>query len=398
MKLICAREFRRTDEDHVFAVFSARLLLELGSGQASNRIASRSLCRHMRVLMGASNGVVSTCAPSEPMLAIAAAHLLNVSGKAYKEALQYLVHHLIIQGIVLERGMQGELLARILLMVARDRALVNGDTECAAPIVQPPLLSKTHEGGSWVQTVTLKEFLTTLVPGIDRSYTSKSNRETPNMLSWADKYRLNFTHFIQLTDVITRLSPEFLFYCWCRGVALQCALLQPVFDILVVIYSGNLDKPFNEKNLGIVAIQVKLRVTAEPLHLVTDMTCPALRSNGRSWRPPHMVILMELGTQRQFRQGGNYKVDYGTLSENPGIVWGGYKNIEDEPKRYSLHIRGHKPYAMERLAPDIDTMFLRNYDFSPEQFDEIRNDMEDKLKPLAGKAEETFWNEGGEFK
>jgi len=351
----------------------------------------------MRVLMGASNGIVSTCAPSEPMLAIAAAHLLNVTGKVYKEALQYLVHHLILKGVVLERGMQGELLARILLMVARDRALVNGDTDCAAPIVRQPLLSKTHEGGSWVQTVTLKEFLTTLVPGIDRSHTLKLNPETPNMLSWADKYRLNFTHFIQLTDVITQLSPEFLFYCWCRGVALQCALLQPVFDILVVIYSGNLDKPFNEKHLGIVAIQVKLRATAGPLRLVTDMACPTLCSNGRSWRPPHMVLLMELGTQRQFQRGGNYKVDYGTLSEDPGTVWGGYDNTRDEPKRYSLHIRGHKPYAMERMAPDIETMFLRNYDFSPEQFDEIRTDMEEKLKPLAGKAKKMFWNEEGLF-
>ena len=137
-KLICAREFRPQDEDHVFAVFAARLLLELGAGPAANKLASRSLCRHMRVLIGASNGVISTCAPSEPMLAIAAASLLNMKGGVYAKALQFLVRTLILRGLVLERGMQGELLARILLMVARDRALVNGDTESAAMIVRQP--------------------------------------------------------------------------------------------------------------------------------------------------------------------------------------------------------------------------------------------------------------------
>lgn len=222
LKLICAEDFSPDNEDQVFAVFSARLLLELGTGPASNRIASRSLRQHMRVLIGASNGIVSTCAPSEPMLAIAAASLLNTSGRVYAEALQFLIQTLILQGLVLERGMQGELLARILLMVARDRALVNGDTVSAAPIVVQS--APTHEEGPTVQTVTLKEFLTTLLPGSSQNHTSISNPETPKMLSWAERYRLNFTHFIQLTDVITQLSPEFLFYCWCRGVALQLCI------------------------------------------------------------------------------------------------------------------------------------------------------------------------------
>ena len=107
-----------------------------------------------------------------------------------------------------------------------------------------------------------------------------------------------------------------------------------------------------------------------------------------------MVVLMELGTQQQFQQKGDYKVDCGTLSKNPKTVWEGYNNTSNEPGRYSLHIRGHKPYAMERMAPDIETLFMRNYDFSPEQFDEIRADMEEQLKPLAGKAEGTFWSGG----
>jgi len=299
---------------------------------------------------------------------------------------------------VLERGVQGELLARILLMIARDRALVDGDTKCVASIVQEPPPSTTHEGGPWVKTVTLKEFLTTLLPGVGISYSSKLNPMTPHMLSWADTYHLNFTHFIQLTDFVTELSPEFLFYCWCRGVALQCAFQQPVFDILIVIYSGDLDQPFNKENLGLVAIQVKLRKAAEPLRLVTQLSCPTLFSNGQSWRPPHMVILMELGTQQQFRQGGSYKIDYGKLSDDHGIKWEGYSNTGDEPERYSIAIRGHTPYAIEKMAPRVEMLFEQNYGFSPEEFNEIQADMEMKLNPLAGKAREMFWSKGGLFR
>lgn len=246
-----------------------------------------------------------------------------------------------------------------------------------------------------MQTVTLKEFLRTLLPGVDISYP-----ETPNMLSWAENYQLNFTHFIQLTDVITQLSPGFLFYCWCRGVALQCAFRQPVFDILIVIYSGDLDQPFDEENLGLVTIQVKLRVATEPLCLLSDITCPTLCSNGKIWRPPHMVVLMELGTQQSFQQGGDYKIDFGTLSKNPRTVWEGYQNGEDkdkcldEPHRYLLHIRGHQPYAIERMAPDIVALFRQHYDISPEEFDKIYTNMVKRLDPLARKAKGEFWSKG----
>ena len=114
-----------------------------------------------------------------------------------------------------------------------------------------------------------------------------------------------------------------------------------------------------------------------------------------------MVVLMELGTQQSFQQGGDYKIDFGTLSKNPQTVWEGYQNGEDkdkcpdEPHRYLLHIRGHQPYAIERMAPDIVVLFRQHYNIIPEEFDEIYTNMAKRLDPLAGKeAKGEFWSKG----
>lgn len=111
-----------------------------------------------------------------------------------------------------------------------------------------------------------------------------------------------------------------------------------------------------------------------------------------------MVVLMELGAQQKFRVGGSYRIDSGTLSKDPRTVWQGYGNTKNEPGRYSIHIRGHQPYvAIGKMAPGIEALFRKNYDVSPEEFDEIHTDMEKKLNPLTGKAQGTFWSEEGMF-
>ncbi|KAG6839001.1 hypothetical protein C0991_006661, partial [Blastosporella zonata] len=254
LKLIGTESFNHGKTEQVFAILSSRLLLELGITDAANRLAMTAVSGHMRILTGVTSAeeIMNTCSPSEPMLAIAAASLLVASPSSYKAAINLLVKELILKGLVLECGRQGELLARILLMMARDFAILpDSETEARS------FVSANH-----VTTVTLDKFLTTLLGnelGLKQQSPAKTTRD--GLLEWAKNHKLNFTHFLQVNDNIHELTPEFLEYCWNRGIALTCAYNQPLFDILIVTYHGDLTQ-IERSKFGLLVIQVKLRIEA----------------------------------------------------------------------------------------------------------------------------------------
>lgn len=72
-------EWHETLKTQIFALHSARLLLKLTDSPAAIKIASAAVKSHMRIAThyDASNGIVTTEAPSEPMLAIAAGALFS---------------------------------------------------------------------------------------------------------------------------------------------------------------------------------------------------------------------------------------------------------------------------------------------------------------------------------
>ncbi|CDR98911.1 hypothetical protein [Sporisorium scitamineum] len=71
-----------------------------------------------------------------------------------------------------------------------------------------------------------------------------SARRTRPSLSSGVQLWTNFTHFDVLPEQITEITPEFLWYCWKRGLALQMAHRQPGLDGLIPVYAGHLEQPF----------------------------------------------------------------------------------------------------------------------------------------------------------
>ncbi|KAG6838197.1 hypothetical protein C0991_001118, partial [Blastosporella zonata] len=136
--------------------------------------------------------------------------------------------------------------------MARDFAILpDSETEARS------FVSANH-----VTTVTLDKFLTTLLGnelGLKQQSPAKTTRD--GLLEWAKNHKLNFTHFLQVNDNIHELTPEFLEYCWNRGIALTCAYNQPLFDILIVTYHGDLTQ-IERSKFGLLVIQVKLRIEA----------------------------------------------------------------------------------------------------------------------------------------
>jgi len=241
-KLFSDEGFRPDQEDHVFAAFAVRVGLEIGVGEASERLAKEAVRSHMRILEAVVDSMVITTSPPEPMLAIAAAMAMNHSEETYKTALGTLLDKLILKGIVLDRGLLGELSSRLLLLRAHDKAIpggkgcVNLDPVRRQPKVQPIQLSK---------------FLETLLGGAlglpDDNDEQCNNRD--KLLQEASSVWINFTHIYQLPLSIGQVTESMLLNAWSTGAAFQCAHNQPVIDGFIVGYRGSLDKPFRSSHL-----------------------------------------------------------------------------------------------------------------------------------------------------
>ncbi|KAI0699244.1 hypothetical protein BC835DRAFT_1331864 [Cytidiella melzeri] len=346
-KLFSHTKMLHMEKDHVFAAFALRLSLDIAETAVASTLATDAVKSHMRILVNVyQQKFVVTSAPSEPILALAAADALNAripSGDsvmdvdeytlnpAYQEAVGTLFDKLVVSGLVVDKGGNGELIARLLLTLSRDRAIMQ-QHNC--------LIS----GDYLVHTVSLHEFLCTLLP-------PNIFAQHADFVKHAKKKHLNFTHFVTLKCNIHDLGIKLLRNAWERGVAFQCCLNQPVVDLVLVTYSGSLSEPWNDDKFGTVAIQVKNRGQAASAELVRSLAGPTI-DHGK--RPVNEVVLfMDLGTSSAFQpskirpsSSGNPRIDITyqpalvARSANDASSWAGYLAQSSEPDRWCINVRG----------------------------------------------------------
>jgi hypothetical protein len=188
----------------------------------------------MGILLGVEDrSIAHTHAPSEPILSMAACEILNKTLMDYVAAVHTLANMLGQQSIIVDRGKQGELFSRLLLTIARDQATCGPGNELQP---RPSYISNISQYR--LRVITLWQLLSTLL-GPD------GLKNQPRLEAHARAAHVNFTHFIQLQDVIEGVTSDFLQNAWERGAAFQAAHNQPTFDLFVVAYSGDLDRPWD---------------------------------------------------------------------------------------------------------------------------------------------------------
>ena len=178
--------FDPTNEDHVLAVLSARLCIDLVLAPSEvSQLADQSVANHMRLLTGISPKPIAfyTNSPSEPILALAATRALFASDDNLKDhwatSLDTFTRKLCSSGAV-EKGLLGELAARTLLLVTRDFAAQTKDE---------------YEGPDMLEPVSFLLFFNTLF--------GTEEWACPDQKSFNDSFRdthLNFTHWIITKD------------------------------------------------------------------------------------------------------------------------------------------------------------------------------------------------------
>ncbi|KZT07533.1 uncharacterized protein LAESUDRAFT_812151 [Laetiporus sulphureus 93-53] len=309
-KLLNSDTFKPRDELSVLAVFAARIRVEIAEGPASSRLTINSVRSHMRLFVSiVDRHTVETCSPSEPILALAAAHTLNFSRDIYTEAIQTFINELVLKGLVQDRGSTGELVSRFLLTMTRD-----------ATTERYVVLSDSTPSTSMLATVKVTDFLTTMI-GED----IKNADGFQTLENFGDNAHINL-HILFSYPKSLRTSP-------------------PMIDGFIVVYCGNLNEPFDPMKLSYIAWKTMAKDEAASYELANTLTGPSVIHVRH--KPGHIVILMDLAALTGFQVHFEFRLSHAEATvPSGGKRWGGY--IEQEPKHFCLNTRGHD-YAVLRL-------------------------------------------------
>jgi hypothetical protein len=211
------RVFREADFIKMVAVLAPRLALTIGpyTSEASELIAS-----HLAVLTRTDNErhFLRTVYPSEPVLAEASARLTNKDGWA--NPLSALIHY--VHGGIVEAGFRGELLTKIVCLMAMDKALSQND-----PVPE--------DRWTFSQPISVSKFLDQLIVPLRPEHSTfseclkgipDSGDILPGTLNVNNEKlqrflrgNVFFNHFIRV-DV--KLSYAMLVQAWNRGAAIMC--------------------------------------------------------------------------------------------------------------------------------------------------------------------------------
>jgi hypothetical protein len=225
-----------TNKDQVFAVLSFRLALDVCTvNPQCMPLVDTAVGSYMRVLDGvdAQLGILSTNAPSEPILALAAMDLLCETESKWPESIDLLLKGFVQKGFF-DRGLKGELYARLLLLLAQD----------ALYKTTVPMTVRASSSFS------VRQFLTHLLNNFE-SYVEVID---PAILD----ARLNFTHFAVTEEPLrVNVMPALLRDLLRTRAALQLCFRQPLIDVLIPIYCGDADEELRLERCSHISLQVK---------------------------------------------------------------------------------------------------------------------------------------------
>ncbi|CAG8634928.1 12267_t:CDS:2, partial [Ambispora gerdemannii] len=252
-KILCNREkvryiYEKRDTiietvTEALAILGPRLYLEISS---LSQQASKLVSSHMRILRHVDEERESlvTTSPSEPILAEAASHIMNYPG-IFVQVLNHLVNS-IRSHVVVNAGDQGELVGRILCLLAVDKAIQ----------------SKYECWNMYSQSITVQEFLDALVgsQAFEKLKSVLDEQANSNNSVMLRNSKIRFNHFVYVDFTSTRMNLIDFFF---RGAAILCKRNQKgTTDLIIPIAMVQDDEtPVTENNLSFISIRVRNRET-----------------------------------------------------------------------------------------------------------------------------------------
>lgn len=346
----------------------------------------------MRILVSVFEDTLVTAAPSEPILAIAAADALTENMETYAKAYRTLLVELIRPGLVLDTGDQDGLCSRLLVLLTRDMATIKFRSAFVAH----------GEDDDRINAISLDEFLTTLLATNDEDFHFGFAKTQFALAAELRKFCkgkwINLTHYIKYTKHVEELTLDDLEHTWFTGAAIQFTHDQPVIDGGFVVYDGPLDEPYNRLNLLFVPYQTKARKGSAGKSIGAGLTAPPiLHPDGKSGfkrvKPQTIVLLMDFGGKMSFEGSGGHTTRLERRVAKTNDWWAGYadpKMGEEEPENFLLNIRGCSQMQYPVLRNFTDTFeslsgrVLKGQ--LPTELREMEIEMMQTMYPIEGQA------------
>jgi hypothetical protein len=321
-KLLQSNTFDGRNEQHAFAVIAARISLDPCIEPKSTEFALEAVDSHLRILTGTKiqSGVFTTTTPSEPIVSEAVANLLVKTGDGatgfgnWTSSITTMADPL-IQGGFVNKGSKGELYARLMCVLARDRILAEEKSEGPFPYAQPFSASTFMQAlfsQAWVDSLATASGPSTRSKGKDEE--EKSFRET-----FKDGL-MNFTHFAYTDDSLPPSlgkMQKLLHYLMYSQAALQLCPNQKDWDLLIPIYFGDRDDSFDSSKLSAMVVQVK---NSKRENRISTRTISTDFSGTNS--QPIIYLLLDLGLEKN---SFTYQVEF----------------VENRPIVHCIHAIGH---------------------------------------------------------
>jgi hypothetical protein len=210
----------------------------------------------MRICLNVDDSfeTMKTIFPSEPLLAEAAAEFMKNPNYKFNAPAALKTT---LSGFSINKGDRGELLALLLLCLARDAALINDNKAVTVYDFMEKLFPKL-----FIQSKGR------FVPSIQKKGTEKEAFES----CYKNSY-MYFNHFIKVHEWAV-LNREYLWRLFLRGGAVLCANCQEGVDILVpILYQS---KAIDESHITVALFQIKddVKYGGEPVWDLVDRMDP----------------------------------------------------------------------------------------------------------------------------
>ncbi|KAN0063444.1 hypothetical protein ACQY0O_003888 [Thecaphora frezii] len=297
-------------------------LVPLRSDQNGGMVVTTTVERHMRIIVDFDvSGRIATQTPSEPMLAIAAWYWLSDSlsyPRSWPNVINYMRKHLLHSESMDMKGVNGETLVRLLLVLARDftvearkvRELPWCDPAPDMPAIPFQSFLSALLGKSASQLVLDKlQQLDTEAANVAPDQARGTKRKHPSagidVAEEEGQCWVNFTHVTPVVSTAPHITSGFLWDVWKRGAAIQCARGQARIDGILPIYRGSLNDDFNDKReaarrMTYMAWQVKNR--DQGTKSTECMHGPLVVHPAKETEEPMFTLLLELGTESAFQR------------------------------------------------------------------------------------------------
>jgi hypothetical protein len=233
------RQLEEKDSSGTLACLSVRFALEFDMASNFREVTCKQVERHMRLCLAAMAGckTLVTFSGSEPLLAEAASQLMQGS---IMNPVRHLANHSDLHCV--DRGQRGELVAALILMQARDKAV---------------MMQLPWESTRWAS---VSSFMKALLPETDyktlehKKMTCWHNGEDEPFAEMFEDYAMWFNHIIRIHKD-TLINAKYLWRFITRGAMIICAHNQAGVDIIIPLCLKT--EKLSPKTVSAILVQVK---------------------------------------------------------------------------------------------------------------------------------------------